>query len=286
MDWREPVFDYCERVAVGLWAEPLNAFSNVAFLVAAVAALLVWRQCRPADRAALLLILLTAAIGAGSFIFHTVATRGAMLLDVVPIALFIYLYFLTACRRFLRLGLLQATGATMLFALGSQLASSNEALNGSLAYLPALCALVVFSATLSLRSRRLPAASSLALAAGKLRAASIIFAVSLGFRTLDRAVCESFPLGVHFVWHVLNAVTLWLLTGAALLTGEAGKQAGPDSCSRKPEPESKKSDRRVGNHDRPDIPGQEIDGGPGDAAEKAVDEQDRIAIGKMHERED
>jgi hypothetical protein len=34
---------YCERVAPGLWGEPLNAVSNIAFLVAAVA---VWLAAR------------------------------------------------------------------------------------------------------------------------------------------------------------------------------------------------------------------------------------------------
>jgi hypothetical protein len=34
--WREGVMDaYCERVEMGLFAEPLNAVSNVSFLLAA-----------------------------------------------------------------------------------------------------------------------------------------------------------------------------------------------------------------------------------------------------------
>ncbi|MBI5311776.1 MAG: ceramidase domain-containing protein, partial [Methylocystis sp.] len=88
MDWRAPVMDYCERQSSAFWAEPANALSNVAFVIAAVSAFLLWRRLGGADYPALALIIVTASVGVGSFIFHTVATRGAMLLDVVPIAIF------------------------------------------------------------------------------------------------------------------------------------------------------------------------------------------------------
>ena len=36
--------------------------------------------------------------------------------------------------------------------------------------------------------------------------------VSLFFRSIDMAVCDSFPLGTHFLWHILNAVMLgWMI---------------------------------------------------------------------------
>jgi hypothetical protein len=39
-----------------------------------------------------------------------------------------------------------------------------------------------------------------------------ILAVSLVFRSIDQAVCPGFPLGTHFLWHVLNAVMLgWMI---------------------------------------------------------------------------
>ena len=96
MDWHDPVMDYCERHDHGFWSEPLNAFTNVAFLMAAAAALVIWRRQQKADHPALALILLTAMIGTGSFVFHTVATRGVVLLDVIPIVIFIYGFFLLA----------------------------------------------------------------------------------------------------------------------------------------------------------------------------------------------
>ena len=80
---------YCERTTAAFWAEPVNALTNAAFLMAA---LIGWRAARSTGRRdgpMILLIALTASIGVGSFLFHTVATRWAALADVVPISLFI-----------------------------------------------------------------------------------------------------------------------------------------------------------------------------------------------------
>lgn len=62
---------YCERVAPGLWGEPLNSLSNLAFLVAAV---LVWRLAA-GDRAGRLLAGLIGLVFAASTAFHLLATR-------------------------------------------------------------------------------------------------------------------------------------------------------------------------------------------------------------------
>ena len=76
------------------WAEPLNAMSNLAFLLAAAFAYTDLRM-RGTERGAgsiIVLIGLLIAVGAGSFVFHTYATVWARLADVAPIALFVALY--------------------------------------------------------------------------------------------------------------------------------------------------------------------------------------------------
>jgi len=37
-----------------------------------------------------------------------------------------------------------------------------------------------------------------------------LFAASLLFRTIDQAACEWTRVGTHFLWHILNAVVLYL----------------------------------------------------------------------------
>ena len=82
----------------------------------------------------LALIVVVAAVGLGSFAFHTLATRGAMLLDVMPIGIFIYGYFLLALRRFLLLSWPAALVNLIAFiavSVGLATLVPREVLNGS-----------------------------------------------------------------------------------------------------------------------------------------------------------
>jgi len=179
----------------------------------------IWRRQQKADHPALALILLTAMIGAGSFVFHTVATRGVVLLDVIPIVIFIYGFFLLALRRFFGLGVQASVAITILFAAGSHsIDSFIHGLNGSVAYLPALGAMVSFAALLWIGPGSMAMAELQRRRTGRgLAMAALLFALSMCFRTIDRDVCYAFPLGTHFLWHVLNAVVLWLLLRTAIL---------------------------------------------------------------------
>ena len=47
-----------------------------------------------------------------------------------------------------------------------------------------------------------------------------MFVVSLAFRTMDQAVCPAFPLGTHFIWHLLNAGVLYILLRAAIFVAK------------------------------------------------------------------
>ena len=83
-------------------------------------------------------------------------------------------------------------------------------LPGGLAnYLPALCAML----TLGWLVRREPAGRQLLITGG-------VFAVSLALRTADVPLCDAFPLGTHFIWHMLNALVLYLLLRVALAENE------------------------------------------------------------------
>ena len=77
MGWFEPVDAYCERTGPEYWAEPVNALTNAAFVLAAA---ILWPRGRgvPIARA---LVGVLAVIGAGSFLWHTHATRRAGLDD-------------------------------------------------------------------------------------------------------------------------------------------------------------------------------------------------------------
>ena len=204
---------YCERLGPGFWAEPLNAFTNLAFLVAAGVA---WRQAVARGRLDLetgLLIGLVAAIGVGSFLFHTVATVWAAIADVVPIQLFIVAYLVLALRRLVGLGwpasLLLGIGFVPAAALATPALRTAAAgsLNGSEAYLPAFAALLTVAGYLAARGSA---------ASRPLAGAAALLTVSLTFRTLDGRLCAVWPIGTHFAWHVLNGLLLWILLDAMI----------------------------------------------------------------------
>jgi hypothetical protein len=216
MSWSDPISLYCERTNASPWAEPLNALTNSAFLVAAVLAFMLWRRNAARDLATLGLIAITALIGVGSFAFHTLATRGAMLFDVVPIALFVYGYLFLALRRYLHTPLFAAAIILAVFIIASRGLSwllPVDFLNGSHEYLPPLLALV----GVGLLARADRAGRSILLAAA-------LFLISLSLRTLDKAVCGSFPTGTHFIWHLLNAAVLYILLRTAVLTASRSPQ--------------------------------------------------------------
>lgn len=206
---------YCERVAPGFWEEPLNALSNVAFVIAA---LVVWRLARRLGQTDWItsgLILLGGLIGVGSFLFHTHADSGSELADVVPIWSFVGLYIIVIIYRatlgnWIKTGRIVAI-TSVFVALGFWLTGDAittdgtvppKVLNGSLQYLPAVIALCVFALITQLRKH--PARYLVS-------AAAVTFVASVVFRTVDLAICNLVPIGSHFVWHLLNGTMVGLL---------------------------------------------------------------------------
>ena len=203
MDW-EPIDIYCERLEHGLWAEPLNALTNLAFLIAAA---YVWPKIR-GDRPAEALTLALGLIGICSGLFHTFAVGWASAADVLSILLFILIYVYTATSRLFPLpwwaGLI-AVGLFFpyaAFATPALTALLGE-LNGSTPYVAVLLLIVLYA---------LAAIPNHPRTAGGMIGGALILALSITFRSIDEAVCPSFPTGTHFLWHCLNAIMLgWMV---------------------------------------------------------------------------
>lgn len=191
---------YCERLAPGLWAEPLNAVSNAAFLIAAA---VLWWRYRPRPRSLRALPVLLALVGLGSLSFHTVADSLTSSLDVGFIAVYVIWYLVVFTHHYLNARWAVAWLAAPAFVGLAVATAPLGALvpGGSGLYLaPFLC--LLFAAVVA-AARRMPW-HDLAWAAG-------VFVVSVTLRTLDTPLCEAWPSGTHYSWHVLNAVVLFLV---------------------------------------------------------------------------
>jgi hypothetical protein len=234
MAWDDQIFRYCERGQEGaFWAEPLNAVTNGAFLIAAVLAAVELARRPPGQAPGVaepLLVLLVFVMGIGSFLFHTYATRWASYADTVPIGIFMLAYFAYALRRYLELGWIWIALGLGAFVWSLQLAgkvqcgpgllsvthaAQGPCLNGTMGYVPAFVAMAGLGLVLLIL--RHPAWRYLALAAG-------FFLVSMAFRTVDLEICDlsrlmGRRLGTHFLWHILNAATLYVLLLAAIRHG-------------------------------------------------------------------
>lgn len=201
---------YCERAGMaGLWAEPLNAVSNLFFISAALVALYLIIRLPPAHwRQRLdfwLLAILLLCIGIGSGLWHTMPSGTTVLMDVVPITLFIHIYLIAAMRRLLQFTWWRVFlwwSVYMGYTVMMQIVAPPDILNGTIMYIPTYCALIMLSLAVGGRSNYL----------------SYVFAqmvltwtISLVFRTMDIQICDQLSMGTHFIWHILNAMVLYRL---------------------------------------------------------------------------
>ena len=217
MNWLESIDLYCERTGPELWSEPLNALSNLAFIGAAARQ---WRRAggRHSSGDIRLLLALIAAVGIGSLVFHTLATRWAALLDIVFIAFFVLVYYQRFQVRLLGkspAASWRGVGAFLLLAVlfGSATRLLPPiALNGSEIYLPPFALLLVCA-----RQARGRAAQT----ARWLTLAGALFLVSITCRAIDQAICPAWPLGSHFGWHLVNAAMLYSCLRGLLAAGRA-----------------------------------------------------------------
>lgn len=206
--WLTAVNIYCERTDASFWSEPINALTNLAFLIAAG---MLWSRTQALGAVRLLAVLI-GLIGLGSFLFHTFGNRLTGLLDVFFIAVFIVTFAYLLPRVSWQQSRLRALGAMLLaliFIAGTTaLAGHWRAVLDWLPpgmYLGAWLILMMYAAL----TRHLGASASVGGSASRfLWFAAGLFAVSMTARQLDTPLCLSTG-GLHWLWHLFNAGVLW-----------------------------------------------------------------------------
>lgn len=201
-------YGVCERHAEGFLAEPLNAVSNLAFIYVSIA---IYRYYKANEDVTIrqiwdvkVMTLLIFIIGVNSIIFHTYPTQTTELMDTIPIVMFILIYFVSVIFRIGKCTKFQATVCFVAFIGFTHMLIHQfpRALNDSIGYLSSMISLIVIAVYLHLRAR--PSSQYFMLAA-------IIGVVSLFCRAIDREVCDVWPYGTHFLWHLFNATLLYIL---------------------------------------------------------------------------
>ncbi len=219
MDRTTTIDFYCERNSAAFWAEPLNALSNLSFIIAALWGYQVtnarWVLTGPLVFA--LLLAGSIGIGIGLFLFHTFANIWSELADVIPIWTFVaWFVFLSIHHigdvppaRVIRMALitLAIAGITIWLTSGGDATGLDaeivgNSLNGSSQYAPAVITLFSFAGVMIVQRN----AQRWWTVAG-----ALVFSFSLAFRTVDLWVCDDFPLVTHMLWHLLNGVMVALI---------------------------------------------------------------------------
>jgi len=203
MNWFEAVDGYCERLDASFWSEPLNAITNIFFLVAAM-----WVLRRESlNGMARILAFILGMIGVASFLFHSFAQTWAGTVDVLFILCFTIFYLFAATKDFLgapkSIAILISIGFLPFSIVVDWLTSPLTFLGSTRIYMPILILIILFSILIY---TRLPTVSrGLALGA-------FILIASMCARFLDEPLCQTIPIGTHFLWHVMNAVMLaWMI---------------------------------------------------------------------------
>jgi hypothetical protein len=199
--WLNPVDIYCERLDASFWSEPINAITNLAFIIAGW---LIWRMRSPQSSLMAILLIL---IGLGSFSFHTFANRLTGLLDVLAIALYLVSFAYLVPKQWSWGSRWTQIGSVItLFILIVLCQFATNYMKPALPWMPsgiyvgAWSALFLYAA---LTQNFNP------IAARYLWLAVLVFPFSLLSRQLDMPLCES-GFSTHWLWHVLNGVTLYL----------------------------------------------------------------------------
>ena len=208
---------YCERVGMGLFAEPLNAFSNVSFLLAALAAWVLARRTGTLSAGVRALIAIGASVGIGSILWHTYPTMPTLVLDSVPILIFIMWYIWLYARNVVGMRPLFAAASAAAFLLATLLAFPFAGvLHGAFVYTPGLVVTLVLG-VFHARERRV--------ARFTLLAAAGVYLAALFFRTIDNEVCPVLPIGTHSLWHLLIGLVTYLAMRPLILSAATGVRA-------------------------------------------------------------
>jgi len=194
---------YCERTDFTFWSEPINAITNLVFIIAGIFTIKSCQDCKIRDGYAAIMIILLFAIGIGSFLPHTLATRWAALVDIIPIGLIILTYHVATMHRIAGWNVMIAgilfLAYPMLGWVVYQLPL--EFMGSTKAYLPILPMLLVYYAFhLKIQNDQ----------AKYVLGTFFVFSLSITARVLDYKICDYFPMGTHFMWHICNGIALYL----------------------------------------------------------------------------
>lgn len=200
---------FCERQGgTGLLSEPVNVFTNVVFFI--VAWLLFQKlKNKKVPKTLHLFVPLSIAIGTGSVLFHIFHNPFTNLIDGLPILITMLLFVFLFMRSVFKSKRMILVILLIFFILQLTLYISGyrNVENVSVRHLINIFA---FPLLIIIAFKKFSPQIHL------LVFAFISYAVAIALRFLEPAICQAFPIGTHFTWHILNALVIYF--GVSFLT--------------------------------------------------------------------
>ncbi len=193
----QSVTDYCERVGELFLSEPLNLVSSLAFFVSALLVYKLYKNKKVTGFGYWPLFYLLILIGIGSSLWHCFRNSYTLALDAMPVFIFLLLFIYLLLRKLLNSSFkaFMFVVAFFLFQVGVSYLFP-QILNGSVRHVVNAVVFITLGSLIYKRNPLLRKDIVLALS---------LYAFAIIFRSIDNQVCLSFPVGTHFLWHILNA---------------------------------------------------------------------------------
>ena len=196
---------YCERTNEQIFNEPVNAISNIFFIIVSLSLIKILRK-NQSNKIYYIQPILIFFIGIGSFLFHLNPNVITLYSDVIPIFLFSLSFIFFFNRDVININNLNNALLFLLFFFLFLFITPKlnyEILNGSEFYFANYFFLTMYTIWLYLKKSDFFQLLLLGF---------IFFNLSILLRSLDNHICEYFSIGTHFLWHFLNAYLLKILT--------------------------------------------------------------------------
>jgi hypothetical protein len=196
---------YCERTNEQIFNEPVNAISNIFFIIVSLSLIKILRR-NQSNKIYYIQPILIFFIGIGSFLFHLKPNIITLYSDVIPIFLFSLSFIFFFNRDVININYLNNALLFLLFFFLFLFITPKlnyEILNGSEFYFANYFFLGIYTIWLYFKKSDFFQLLLLGF---------IFFNLSILLRSLDNHICEYFSIGTHFLWHFLNAYLLKILT--------------------------------------------------------------------------
>ena len=191
---------YCERTNEQIFNEPINAISNIFFIIVSLSLIKILKKNK-SNNIYYIQPILIFFIGIGSFLFHLMPNLITLYSDIIPIFLFSLSFIFLFNRDVINVSHLH--NAFLFFLFFILFLFITPILNGSEFYLANYCFLTLYTIWLYIKKSDFFQLLFLGF---------IFFNLSIFLRTIDNHICDHVSIGTHFLWHFLNAYLLKILT--------------------------------------------------------------------------